>query len=617
MEVNSSERNQETEHVAQVAQHENSASEGLAYPQKTVSDPANAILHHQIQGNTAKMLMTLPTGEQKLTTFGIPNEDCTVQVQVQVFGRTSTANYFEQISVKPIAASTRSPAEHNTRVANIDMEVNSSEHGQETEYVAQQSPSPRLQHENSASENIAYLQKIISDPANATVQHQIQGNTAKMLVMLPTGEQRLITFDIPNEDCTVHDLLDEVNIPFAGETQISLVDDPAMGINYIVNVGGSRALTTFFEGSDDCNSSQENKSSSGTETLSQNTNASDENNNASTQTTEEPILVKGMLALCPHCGYSSLHFNRCERCNTKLKTEEVKSISIAERKEAGISVGIFYKNNERNVTKLEKVERDDPPCKRPRGNGKGAASKLFTKSLFTKPIRKKSECLTISSDEEGRPKKTGSVICYISRDVPHFGSNQSNPSCVGHVLKKKREMTYEHGMLAPTENMKQHQQHTCSVANIDMEDNSSERGQETERRAQRSPLSRLQYENNAGESIVFLRETISDPANTIVQDQIQGSRAKMLVMLPTGKQRLITFDIPNEDCTVHDLLDQVNIPFAVETQISLVDDPTLGINYIVDVGSSGVLATSLRAVTNNAADMGWIGTKTRRRREIP
>ncbi|XP_011707812.1 PREDICTED: uncharacterized protein LOC105462704 isoform X2 [Wasmannia auropunctata] len=319
--------------------------------------------------------------------------------------RTQQISVSPQQIPKPAVASTPSPAEHNTRVANIDMEVNSSEHGQETEHVAQQSPSPRLQHENSASESIAYLQKTISDPANAIVQHQIQGNTAKMLVMLPTGEQRLITFDIPNEDCTVHDLLDQVNIPFAGETQVSLVDDPALGINYIVDVGGSGALTSF-EGSDDCNSSQEIISSSGTETLSQNANASDENSNASTQTTEEPIMVKGMLALCPHCGYSSLHFNRCERCNTKLKTEEVKSIPIAERKEAGISVDIFYKkNNERNVTKLEKVERDGPPCKRPRGKGKGAASK-------PKPIHKEPECLTISSDEEeerGRTKKTGSV----------------------------------------------------------------------------------------------------------------------------------------------------------------------------------------------------------------
>lgn len=122
----------------------------------------------------------------------------------------------QQISISPqqiqkpsMATSVPSAAEH-TRVTNIDMEVNPPERVQEKGHVTQQSSSPRLEQENSSSESVAYLQKTINDPTNAIVQHQIQGNTAKMLVMLATGEQRLITFDIPNEDCTVHDLLDQV-----------------------------------------------------------------------------------------------------------------------------------------------------------------------------------------------------------------------------------------------------------------------------------------------------------------------------------------------------------------------------------------------------------------------
>ncbi|XP_011883606.1 PREDICTED: uncharacterized protein LOC105570772 isoform X2 [Vollenhovia emeryi] len=116
----------------------------------------------------------------------------------------------QQVQKPPMATSTPSSAEHNTRDGMDSMEVDSIEHAVEKGHVTQQSSPPRLEHENSASESIAYLQKTISDPANAIVQHQIQGNTAKMLVMLATGEQRLITFDIPNEDCTVHDLLDQV-----------------------------------------------------------------------------------------------------------------------------------------------------------------------------------------------------------------------------------------------------------------------------------------------------------------------------------------------------------------------------------------------------------------------
>ncbi|XP_071566545.1 uncharacterized protein [Temnothorax nylanderi] len=291
----------------------------------------------------------------------------------------------------------------------IEMEIDTPECVEEKEQT-QQSSSPRLEPENSSSESFAYLQKTINDPTNAIVQHQIQGNTAKMLVMLTTGEQRLITFDIPNEDCTVHDLLDQaravlsqVNISFPGETQVSLVDDPALGINYIVE--GGVMHTSSLDGSDgDCNSTQEIVSTiANAEKLPQNVNTSDENSNTSSQTSEEPILVKEMLALCPHCGYSSLHFNRCERCNTKLKIEKVKSVPIAERKETGMSVDMFYKknNSERNVVKLEKIERDGPICKRPRREGKSAASK-------PKPIHKELECLTISSDEEeeSKTKKT-------------------------------------------------------------------------------------------------------------------------------------------------------------------------------------------------------------------
>ncbi|XP_011631463.1 uncharacterized protein LOC105423416 isoform X3 [Pogonomyrmex barbatus] len=273
--------------------------------------------------------------------------------------RTQQISISSQQTQKPSMANPSLPSsvEHNTHRTSIDMEVDPPERIREKGHVTQQS-SPRLEPENSSSESIAYLQKTISDPANAIVQHQIQGNTAKMLVMLATGEQRLITFDIPNEDCTVHDLLDQVravlgkvNIAFSGETQVSLVDDPALGINYIVDAG-SGMLASSCEGNDgDSNSTQEIVSSTtNTENLSQNTNASDENSNTSSKNTE-----------------------------------------------------MFYKkNNERNVTKLEKIERDGS-AKRPRGKGKGAASK-------PKPIHKEPECLTISSDEEeeGRKKMASS-----------------------------------------------------------------------------------------------------------------------------------------------------------------------------------------------------------------
>jgi len=62
-----------------------------------------------------------------------------------------------------------------------------------------------------------------------------------------------------------------VNITFSGDTNVSLVDDPALGINYIVDAGGSGVLSSSFDGNDgDCNSTQEILSPTSTEKLSQN-----------------------------------------------------------------------------------------------------------------------------------------------------------------------------------------------------------------------------------------------------------------------------------------------------------------------------------------------------------
>ncbi|XP_032669782.1 uncharacterized protein LOC116843458 isoform X2 [Odontomachus brunneus] len=318
----------------------------------------------------------------------------------------------QQMQKLPMAMSV-SPTIHNTHNT-IPMDIDTPECVQEKSYPTGQlhgqipmvplSPPLSVEHDNSSTESVAYLQKTISDPENTIVQHQIQGNTAKMLVMLATGEQRLITFDIPNEDCTVHDLLDQVKITFSGETSVSLVDDPTLGINYIVEAGYG-TYDTSHDSNDhvDCNSTQEVVSSTtDSENSFKNTNVSDENSNPSLPINEEPILVKGLLALCPHCGYSSLYFHRCERCNTKF-TKKIKSIPKEGWKLTGLPVDMFYKkNNERNTTKLERIERDGSTCKRTKGKGKAAASK-------PKVINKEPECLTISSDEEeeGKTKKIG------------------------------------------------------------------------------------------------------------------------------------------------------------------------------------------------------------------
>ncbi|XP_050444558.1 uncharacterized protein LOC126848050 isoform X3 [Cataglyphis hispanica] len=274
-----------------------------------------------------------------------------------------------------------SSAEHNMHVSSTSMEVDPLECMQEKTPTMQQSSSPQSENEN-LNESVAYLQKIINDPSTAIVQHQIKGNEAKMLVILGTGEQRLITFEIPKEDCTVHDLLDQVraavlgqiNITFSGKTAVSLVDDPTLGINYIVEEG-----SLISDGNDhsDCNTIQEVVSSTTTtESLSQNTNTSDENSNAS------------------------------------------------------LSAEMFYKkNNERNATKIEKMGQDGPVSKRLRGKSR-------TKP---KPIHKEPECLTISSDEEeeGRIKKIESV----NNNAPLSNASNAFNDDMDTILEKEPVIT--------------------------------------------------------------------------------------------------------------------------------------------------------------------------------
>lgn len=131
-----------------------------------------------------------------------------VQQKTQQISVSSQKQQMQQKS--SMVTSPPSSTEHNMHVSSTSMEVDPLECVQEKIHVIQQVSSPQSEHESSSNESVAYLQKIINDPSTAIVQHQIKGSEAKMLVILISGEQRLITFEIPKEDCTVHDLLDQV-----------------------------------------------------------------------------------------------------------------------------------------------------------------------------------------------------------------------------------------------------------------------------------------------------------------------------------------------------------------------------------------------------------------------
>ncbi|XP_011189450.2 uncharacterized protein LOC105216578 isoform X1 [Zeugodacus cucurbitae] len=74
---------------------------------------------------------------------------------------------------------------------------------------------------------------------NNTQMAEKDRNSAKMLVILVSGEQRLITFTLPRESCTVQDLLEQVGVPFDSSTTIQCVENPGANIDFVVTVGFS------------------------------------------------------------------------------------------------------------------------------------------------------------------------------------------------------------------------------------------------------------------------------------------------------------------------------------------------------------------------------------------
>lgn len=72
---------------------------------------------------------------------------------------------------------------------------------------------------------------------DSTPKSEEFSDSIRMLVLLDNGEQRLITFTLPKEACTIQEILEQVGVPFTKETPIQVSEANANGLNYIVAVG--------------------------------------------------------------------------------------------------------------------------------------------------------------------------------------------------------------------------------------------------------------------------------------------------------------------------------------------------------------------------------------------
>lgn len=142
-------------------------------------------------------------------------------------------------------------------------------------------------------------------------------DSIRMLVLLESGEQRLITFTLPSEACTIQEILRQVRVPFTHETNIRVTEANSNGINYIVTVGNVPELIATNE--------EENTETP--EPDQQVPQAASPSQNAAVAPTvpvlppeppkpvtpELPKLIPGRLAVCSACGYTGEDFNKCTR----------------------------------------------------------------------------------------------------------------------------------------------------------------------------------------------------------------------------------------------------------------------------------------------------------------
>lgn len=143
-----------------------------------------------------------------------------------------------------------------------------------------------------------------------------------MLVVLPDGEQRLITFTLPKEACTIHEILEQVDVQVTPETNITVTEYGNCGLHYLVTVGNPPIYNDEHAPPSEQQSSSE--TAPPTVEAQENQVQNQESLELEEMPKEQPKFIDGMLAVCGYCGYLSEDFNRCIRCRKKLP-EDVKS----------------------------------------------------------------------------------------------------------------------------------------------------------------------------------------------------------------------------------------------------------------------------------------------------
>ncbi|KAK9679974.1 Ulp1 protease family, C-terminal catalytic domain, partial [Popillia japonica] len=230
-------------------------------------------------------------------------------------------------------------------------------------------------------------------------------DSIRMLVLLSSGEQRLITFTLPKEQCTIQEILEQVGVSIDPETKIECNETNMNGINYIVTVTMPQHLSRE-QSIEETMEVEDTSFQSSTSSISKQPSPIPEEPPkppTPEPPKEQPKYIHGMLAVCTNCGYLSEDFNKCLRCKRKLP-EDVKSIAAGDQ-------SVTKKND--NKVLQEKPKPSPAVAPKTNGTAKSSATPTPRKKAKPKAMEQEPIILTLSSDEEEESNRPQNVTLKI------------------------------------------------------------------------------------------------------------------------------------------------------------------------------------------------------------
>lgn len=232
-------------------------------------------------------------------------------------------------------------------------------------------------------------QKIrIFEPEKTIVKQQINNTKVKILIFKTNIEQKLITLDILDSECSLADILEKINIKFDDTIRLSLVEDTKYNINYIIEFDfvefdlddekinnshdelndptydTSKYNNELVDRINDLDSSYQNDLSYNL-TIDKNTNYNDNLQTNPILNNDIPIssIIKVIekakyydteLAMCNHCFYPSINFNHCYYCEKKIECNPKTIPNILSEEQIKImklNIANYYNNWYNNLYK--------------------------------------------------------------------------------------------------------------------------------------------------------------------------------------------------------------------------------------------------------------------------